>query len=104
MSVIARSVVIDMLCAAQGEHYRAWYEGAHPYGPQAVDRAMAVLEAQQPRGAVALDDLREIAAKMYEGMEVGSPEQLAVSEFLGRAEGETDDHGDSFANLSQPTL
>jgi hypothetical protein len=44
------------------------------------------VEATDLRGAVTLDTLGEIAREMYEGMELGSPEQLAVSEFLGRAE------------------
>lgn len=54
--VIARSEIIDILCAAQGEAFREWYEGrpGDPYGPEAMDRAMAAAEpiAERLRGAV----------------------------------------------------
>lgn len=47
-----RALIIDILCAAQGDAYRGWYEKDR-YGREAVDRAMAAA-ADAPVPAAAL--------------------------------------------------
>jgi hypothetical protein len=39
-----RAMVVDMLCAAQGEGFRSFYEGDNSYGVAAVERSLRVLD------------------------------------------------------------
>jgi hypothetical protein len=60
--------------------------GPLPEGPRLLGEESEYVRADLHRGAVSLNELRAIAQDMYVGMRIGSPEQLAVSEFLGHAE------------------